>query len=436
MAAIDGVPEPAGGWKQGAWVQGRQYWGGTLSQPGQIHPQSPQAGAGQKVSREVMAQTDPANVAYIGRLRAEQAPEQPRTQEEVTPALSQFQTDLFKTQEMPEVKVPTMEELKEKLAPGVAYPEPLKRVEKFEELRLEYGVAELETSLTDIKAQIEEEFALIREQRGIERGKPVALGVISGRITEEERTAQERIDFLGRQQARITDELNTKYSLVNTYMNLMGLDYGDAVKRYDDEFSRNVQMYGIILQQEARVMEAWEYQQTAARANLQIFVNAVTEGNLTYADMGTDQKLMVSKLEVQSGLPMGFVSNLKMSFKDRLLSVNDKTGEALMVGEDGTFKVIQTGMRPTPTAGVKAGTEASARAGFLEEAKTIKGQNIAGTWVGEFPLLVQKYAPVMSLEAIYRLYNDSELGRKYGTPSEDPVEIKRIYDRARGKEED
>lgn len=183
-------------------------------------------------------------------------------------------------------------------------------------------------------------------------------------------------------------------------------------------------------------MEAWEYQQTAARANLQIFVNAVTEGNLTYADMGTDQKLMVSKLEVQSGLPMGFVSNLKMSFKDRLLSVNDKTGEALMVGEDGTFKVIQTGMRPTPTAGVKAGTEASARAGFLEEAKTIKGQNIAGTWVGEFPLLVQKYAPVMSLEAIYRLYNDSELGRKYGTPSEDPVEIKRIYDRARGKEED
>jgi len=411
---------------EGAYYSGQRYLGGKLLAPGEHQP-------GQLVSQEVMAQTDPTNVAYIASLRAA---EQPKTQEEVTPALNQFQGDLFKAQEMPAVKVPTMEELKKTLTPGVAYPEPLKRVEKFEELRLEYGVAELETSLSDIKAQIDEEFALLRTQRGIEEGKPVPLGVIAGRISEEERTAQERIDFLGRQQARITDELNTKYSLVNTYMTLMGLDYGDAVKRYDDEFSRNVQMYGIILQQEERAMSAWEYQQTAARANLQIFVNAVTEGNLTYADMSTDQKLMVSKLEVQSGLPVGFTSSLQMSFKDRLLSVNDKTGEALMIGEDGKFRVVQTGMRPTPTEGAKPGTEAASRENFLAEAKTITGRSIGGTWVGEFPLLVQKYAPFMALEEIYRIYLDSDLGKKYGAPSEDPAEIKRIYDRARGKEED
>ena len=339
-----GIKPPSGGFKTGGWYSGRQFWGGTLGDPGVIHPSSDQPGAGGA------AYTAPKDVAYIKSEREKAGlSARPTAQDQVTPYLNQFQADLFKTQEAPKVKIPTMEELKKKLAPGVAYPDPLKRVEKFEEMRLEYGVADLEASLTSIKDQIEAEMNLLREQRGIEEGKPVPMGVIAGRISEEERVAQQRVDFLGRQQARITDELNTKYSLISTYMKLMGLDYTDAVTRYDTEFKNNIQMYGIILQQEQRALKAWEYQQTAAKANLQIYVNAITEGNLTYANMSTDQKLMVSKLEVQSGLPIGFVSNLRMSFKDRLLSVNDKTGEALMVDENGNFKVVQTGMRPTPT---------------------------------------------------------------------------------------
>lgn len=51
--------------QQGGWYDGQQFWGGTLSQPGQINSQSNQQGAGQAVSKEVIAQTNPANVAYI-----------------------------------------------------------------------------------------------------------------------------------------------------------------------------------------------------------------------------------------------------------------------------------------------------------------------------------------------------------------------------------
>ena len=360
----------------------------------------------------------------------------PRTQEEVTPYLNQYQADLFKAQERPEVKVPTMEELKAELAPTAAYPEPLKRVEESERMMTEYGVADLEKSLATIKDQITAEQDLLREQRGIEEGKPVPMGVIAGRISEEERVANVRLDALGRQQARITDELNTKYSLVNTYMTFMGLDYNDAVARYDTEFKQNIAIYDIMAGERKEARSAYEYDQSVAKANLQIYTNAITSGNLTYADMSSDQKLMVTKLEVQSGLPIGFISNLNMSAKDRLLSVNDKTGEALMIDANGNFNVVQTGMRPTPTAGATPGTETSTREGFLQEAKTITGRNIGGTWVGEFPLLVQNYAPMMSLEEIYRIYMDSELGKKYGSPTEDPAEIKRIYDRARGKEED
>ncbi len=52
-----GIKPPAGGFQQGGWYNGRQYWGGTFSDPGVIHPSSNQQGAGQLVSREVNAQS-------------------------------------------------------------------------------------------------------------------------------------------------------------------------------------------------------------------------------------------------------------------------------------------------------------------------------------------------------------------------------------------
>lgn len=61
MATYDpnqlGIKPPAGGFKEGGWYSGRQYWGGTLSEPGVIHPSSNQQGAGQAVSAEVNAQS-------------------------------------------------------------------------------------------------------------------------------------------------------------------------------------------------------------------------------------------------------------------------------------------------------------------------------------------------------------------------------------------
>lgn len=52
-----GIKAPAGGFQQGSWINGRQYWGGSFSDPGVIHPSSDQQGAGQAVSSEVNAQS-------------------------------------------------------------------------------------------------------------------------------------------------------------------------------------------------------------------------------------------------------------------------------------------------------------------------------------------------------------------------------------------
>jgi len=61
-----GIKAPAGGFQQGGWYNGRQYWGGTLSDPGVIHEQSNQQGAGQAVSAEVNLQSDVAQGNQLG----------------------------------------------------------------------------------------------------------------------------------------------------------------------------------------------------------------------------------------------------------------------------------------------------------------------------------------------------------------------------------
>lgn len=75
-----GIKPPTGGFQQGGWYSGRQYWGGQLSDPGAINPLSNQVGAGQDVSKEVVDQSDPlkgqaqgTDWDYIQRQKQQQA---------------------------------------------------------------------------------------------------------------------------------------------------------------------------------------------------------------------------------------------------------------------------------------------------------------------------------------------------------------------------
>jgi len=61
-----GVQAPSEGFQQGGWYQGRQYWNNTLSDPGVIHPESSQQGAGQAVSSDVNRQSDTAQGLQSG----------------------------------------------------------------------------------------------------------------------------------------------------------------------------------------------------------------------------------------------------------------------------------------------------------------------------------------------------------------------------------
>jgi hypothetical protein len=68
---------PPGGFQNGGWYNGMQYFNGTFSAPGVINSQSPQQGAGQAVSNTVVAQTNPNNVSYIQKQQANPTNPQP-----------------------------------------------------------------------------------------------------------------------------------------------------------------------------------------------------------------------------------------------------------------------------------------------------------------------------------------------------------------------
>lgn len=344
---------PPGGFQQGGWYEGRQYWNGTFSEKGQIHTQSDQVGAGKLVSKEVVDQSDPLKGQPTGTdwNYLHGSGSTPTSKDQVTPFLNNLQESAFNSYSAVPTKTRTAEEVREMLTPDMPKPEQFSAAQEFQKLREEKGIQGLEDQLNELTAQEDEEVAFFRKQRFDERGKPVAMGVIQGRISEEEQAAAERMDFIGRQKARINDQLKTSYSVINMMMGFMEGDYQRATEAYNAEFDRNLKIYDIVRGEERDARSDFESDRANASANLTTYMNAVTSGNLSYDSLDTSQKLMIQKLEIQSGMPQGFISNLQMAPGDKLITFNDKTGEALMTNADGSFSVVQTGMRLSPTSG-------------------------------------------------------------------------------------
>ena len=367
---------PPGGFQQGGWYEGRQYWNGSFSEKGQIHSASDQVGAGKAVSKEVLGQTDVAAGQAVGTnynyLYGKQS--QPSSKEQVSPYLNTVQSSAFSADGAPEVKIPTMDELKTTLAPEGGRPELINRVAEYEKLREQQGVAGLEQQQTSLKAQLEEEAAVLRAQRFDEEGKPVALNVIAGRVTEEERAYNERIDAVNRQLNTINDQLNTSYSVINMYMGFIGADYQDAVTQYNEDFSNNLSMYNIITGARKEARSIYESDRAAASANLTTMTNLITSGNLDYNSLAPEQKTNIAKLEVQAGLPIGFTANLKLDEGAREVFRTENKG-VVQIGvrnADGTVSVQTYGTKisgDTDDEGYETPTAQEAQSALIGKAK-------------------------------------------------------------------
>lgn len=218
--------------------------------------------------------------------------------------------------------------------------------DKLKELRDEFGIGSQEDELNTLKAEEEQILASLRARRNYQAGKPVALGVIEGRVNEIERQEMDRLDFITRQKQVVYDGLKTKYSAVQQIMDAAGLDYENAEKKYNNEFNRNLQVMSIIRGVEQDALTQEEKAKDNALASLQVMFNNIAEGGLKFSDLSSEQQIEWQKIETRAGLPTGTIQQVSdRNPEGKIISTSTRQSgsvkyfDAIMQLPDGTFKV-------------------------------------------------------------------------------------------------
>ena len=231
-------------------------------------------------------------------------------------------------------------------------PAPSNYEASYNDARTQYGLSGLEDSLNSLTAQEAEINAQLNTNKSAESGKPVAMNVIEGRMSEETRQAQEQLDFIGRQKAVITNQLKTKYDIVNSLMQYKQLDYNSAVDHYDKQFSNTLNLINTAKGIEESQKSDTEKAADDARANAQIIINTMKDRGITYDQLSDSESLSLTKMGVESGLGPNFFSDvLKVSNGKELQFtpvISDDKTKAFLYFKDGSMKTISTGLTAEP----------------------------------------------------------------------------------------
>lgn len=282
----------------------------------------------------------------------------------------------------------------------LAIPEAPSMVDTFGELRDEYGLADMEAGLNTLKAEQEETEAIMRQRKTSEEGKRVGLGVIAGRVSEVERQEMDRLDFIGRQISRKTDQINSAYNVIGMVMDLTQTDYNNAMTTYQAQFGQIMAVHDAMVQERAfqygvykdeREFEQHliERDQDMAMANLQIYTEMITSGSMDWGGMSETVKTEIHKLEIKSGLGFGFVSGLKMPPGSNIKSVTkrqDQSGmewaDVIYVNPDGSISVESKQLGQgyvTPRAASGGGRGTAGERDSRKAQNFVKGVNTKGS---------------------------------------------------------
>lgn len=302
------------------------------------------------------------NNIQAGNWGSQQSAPKPTQPEQVTPFLNQQQQQDFvnenqlqSTLDNPDVQNAQgqVDQAFQDLQNGTPLPVAPNLEQTFGQLREQYDVKTLEDDLNNLKAAEQEVYARLRIRSNNEKGQRVGLGVISGRVSEIEQQEREELDFVQRQITTRTNQVNSAYSLINTILQLKTSDFNNALQLYNAEFNKNVKMYEIAKDNYRDVRDFTQREKERAednaKANLQIYANLITTGSLQWDKMDRNTQLAISKLEVQSGLGIGFLSSLDLPLSARIQQIGtitdasgNKYANTMIINKDGSWEVKKT----------------------------------------------------------------------------------------------
>lgn len=205
--------------------------------------------------------------------------------------------------------------------------------QKFADERAKLGVSGLEGDLANTDAQIAKLDADFKSLMPEEEARRVSMSQINRRQTAEELQYNRKRNDLIATRNSIANELNSKYTVIDSMMKFAGQDIDNAQQNYNEQFDRNIKLINLVKGIEDEAKSDAERKIDNARANLTIMTNLLKEGNLDYDSLDPVKLSEIRNLEITAGLPIGFTSFVHENIKDPVThwgsSFTDESGSII-----------------------------------------------------------------------------------------------------------
>lgn len=209
-------------------------------------------------------------------------------------------------------------------------PEPPKLTDLYTQLSESTGLNNITERLTTLKnerAVIEDR---LRSRMSYIEGQPVSMDVIGGQTNEVQRQEQQNLQYINSAIQVTVEEQQGALSYIQTYVTLTGQDYQNALNHYTTVFDtkmKAIQMINDAKQIEwSQEMELIRWEQGVAQAQLSMYADMIAEGTMFLGNMSDEQKIEIGRLEVQAGLPLGFLSKVQIDPSKRIQSISQRQG--------------------------------------------------------------------------------------------------------------
>ena len=240
---------------------------------------------------------------------------------EVTSYLNTTQTTLNKLGTYDPLESGSVDKfMEENLGMTGTMPEAPKYVDMYKDMREQFGVDQLEQSMTCYKDMIRREELLLNQQKNYQREQPVRLGVIEGRVDKATRDRQEQMQWYGNELSRVSDMAQSAYGQIQMIMQFTQMDYETAKDQYQTEFNNRMSVYKTLSDQ-------FNADRAFASTQWSMMASYISKGQMTWDDMSADQKASVTKYEAQMGMPIGFMSKLQMEAGANIISSTQRVAQ-------------------------------------------------------------------------------------------------------------
>lgn len=262
----------------------------------------------------------------------------PRTTQPVSPTptssvdnINQFQTDYYNKLADLESPLKSDEQIKAEIEAdlgGLQVPQAPNLSDLYKTMRNEGGLSQLESTKNELNKMLNDEMANLRLRKARNRNEIVSMDVIGGRESELNRQAQENVDFIGRQLSVVNDSIESQNKYIDTVIQLTGVDADNAFRTYNAEFSQRMETRKQFQQekelQDDKSFKLIQWQKDSALTQLEMYTELVSKGQLDLSRSTPDQKLAIGKLEIQSGLGLGFLSKIQAPKGDNIKSITQR----------------------------------------------------------------------------------------------------------------